>query len=284
MKTPAEVEDEALAMMPDRKGKNPACFADKTCWNCGEVRHINRYCTKPKKVKEHTASRAEAVSCACAKECNSAFGVECASDGNVTLDMASVSDSSISEDSDPDKSVPHSDSTPDTSVGEIFGSMPDLESVSDSSAQDNSMEDGMEVESDPDLTHDLADEVPELEDDINWSAVRAFQRLTLEDEAAFLDDEGANCPRPRVELLDSGCTCHISLYKDDFTVLKDILPRPFQAANKQHFSVTGQGELVVEVPNGANMTNLQLHEVLYLPKVGYTLISVGKLDDLGFNI
>jgi hypothetical protein len=81
--------------------------------------------------------KAEVVGCAHAKECSGAFGVEHVSDDDVTLDMMPVSGSSISKNSNPNKSVPHSDSTPDTSVEETFGSMPDLESVSDSSDQDD---------------------------------------------------------------------------------------------------------------------------------------------------
>ena len=43
------------------------------------------------------------------------------------------------------------------------------------------------------------------------------------------------------------------------------------------------GELVINVPNGAKSSQLRLTEVLYSPEVGYTLISVGRLDEKGFS-
>jgi hypothetical protein len=161
--------------------------------------------------------------------------------------------------------------------------MPALASVSDSSAQDDLSTDDMDMD-DCDLSQDLTNDIPELEDDVDWSAVRTFQTPTLEDEAAALTDVDPSRPGPRIELIDSGCTCHMSPYKEDFTCLKNIPPKPFRAANKQHFCVTGQGQLEIEVPNDANPSTLLLHEVLYSPEVGYTLVSVGKLDDLGFDV
>jgi hypothetical protein len=40
--------------------------------------------------------------------------------------------------------------------------------------------------------------------------------------------------------------------------------------------------MVIDVPIGANFSKLQLTEVLYSPEVGYTLISIEKLDEKGF--
>ena len=39
---------------------------------------------------------------------------------------------------------------------------------------------------------------------------------------------------------------------------------------------------MIDVPNSTNISQLNLTEVLYLPEVGYTLVSVGHLDDKGF--
>jgi hypothetical protein len=47
--------------------------------------------------------------------------------------------------------------------------------------------------------------------------------------------------------------------------------------------VVRKGELIVDVPNGADRSKLQLTEVLYSPEVGYTLVSVGRLDENGFS-
>jgi hypothetical protein len=218
------------------------------------------------------------------EECNEAFGVSDVSDceDTLNLEMASESVSTISDDSRPGESVPYSPSTEDTSVSEDFGSMPGLQTVSDSS---EAFSDQMDVDDGVDLFSDVSDGDllnPEDVEDVDWSTVRAFMELKLDGEAHALEEPV--CVSPRIELLDSGCTCHISPYKDDFVLLKDVPPKPFRAANKQRFCATGEGELTIEMPNGAVPSQLHLSEVLYSPEVGYTLISVGKLDDLGFDI
>lgn len=85
------------------------------------------------------------------------------------------------------------------------------------------------------------------------------------------------------ELYDSGSTRHISPYKEQFESLSPITPKPFTAANKQSFNAIGVGEMIVEVPNGVNVSQLRLTEVLYSPDVGYTLVSIGRLDQLGYS-
>jgi len=85
------------------------------------------------------------------------------------------------------------------------------------------------------------------------------------------------------ELYDSGCMQHISPYLSDFKNFSEIPPKMFHAANKQSFSTTGKGEMIIDIPDGADSSQLCLTEVLYSPKVGYTLISIGKLDDHSFS-
>ena len=89
---------------------------------------------------------------------------------------------------------------------------------------------------------------------------------------------------PVIELYDSGCTRHISPNRAGFTSLVETPPKVFRAANKQNFNATGIGKLTVDIPNGTETSKLHLTEVLYSPEVGYTLISVGKLDDLGYTL
>ena len=57
----------------------------------------------------------------------------------------------------------------------------------------------------------------------------------------------------------------------------------FSAANKQKFNASGKGEMVINVPNGVEISQLRLMEVLYSPEVGYTLVSIGRLDENGFS-
>ncbi|KAJ3884960.1 hypothetical protein GG344DRAFT_34365, partial [Lentinula edodes] len=77
----------------------------------------------------------------------------------------------------------------------------------------------------------------------------------------------------------------ISPYHSDLSCITNIPPKHFRAANKQHFSADKRGELSVDLPNGVDdPSKLHLTEVLYSPEVGYTLISIGKLDEAGFEV
>jgi hypothetical protein len=53
--------------------------------------------------------------------------------------------------------------------------------------------------------------------------------------------------------------------------------------NKESFSTIGKGEVILDLPNGVATSKLHLSEVLYSPEVGYTLISIGRLNDAGFS-
>jgi hypothetical protein len=57
----------------------------------------------------------------------------------------------------------------------------------------------------------------------------------------------------------------------------------FSAANKQKFKASEKGEMVIDVPNGIEVSQLRLTEVLYSPEVGYMLVSIGRLDENGFS-
>lgn len=117
----------------------------------------------------------------------------------------------------------------------------------------------------------------------SWDYVHdALDAVTHEQAAAVITGEVQN-DAPRSELYDSGTTRHITPFRDEMTNFVKIPPRSFSAANKSGFSAVGMGDLVVDVPNGVDTSKLQLTEVLYSPEVGYTLISIGRLDDAGYT-
>jgi len=76
----------------------------------------------------------------------------------------------------------------------------------------------------------------------------------------------------------------MSPYRADFTNFKELPARTFQAANKQRFSAVGSGDLTISLPNGTTRTQLTLHDVVYAPDIGYTLVSVSKLDEIGYGV
>jgi hypothetical protein len=106
---------------------------------------------------------------------------------------------------------------------------------------------------------------------------------TPEHVVAFISANNNTADTSRTKIYDSGCTSHISLYRNNLENFIEILPRSFRAANKQDFNAVGKGEMVIDVPNGADISQLRLTEVLYAPGVGYTLVSVGRLDNNGFS-
>ncbi|PBK64764.1 hypothetical protein ARMSODRAFT_871061, partial [Armillaria solidipes] len=54
----------------------------------------------------------------------------------------------------------------------------------------------------------------------------------------------------RAELYDSGCSQHLSPYRNEFQTYQEIPPKRFTAANNQDFTAVGQGEIWVDVPDG----------------------------------
>ena len=93
-----------------------------------------------------------------------------------------------------------------------------------------------------------------------------------------------NMDLPCAEIYDSGCSRHLTPYHNAFKNFIKISPKSFQAANKQSMSAVDMGEMIINVPDGADVSQLKLIEVLYSPEVGYTLVSVGQLDEKGFEI
>jgi len=109
-------------------------------------------------------------------------------------------------------------------------------------------------------------------------AVEEYENLTGQ---AFVTTK--TIQGPTAELYDSGCANHISPYRNQFENFEKIAPRLFKAANQQTFSAVGKGDLVVNVPDGNTYTKLRLQDVLYSSNVGYTLVSIRRLNEAGFT-
>ena len=103
------------------------------------------------------------------------------------------------------------------------------------------------------------------------------------DELAALVGVG-NVDLPHAEIYDSGCSKHLMPYHDALESFIEIPPKSFPAVNKQNMTAVGMGKMTINVPDGADVSQLKLTEVLYSLEVGYTLVSVGWLDEKGFEI
>jgi hypothetical protein len=122
-----------------------------------------------------------------------------------------------------------------------------------------------------------------LESVVEASREESVEELLDTSGVAFVVAESVQSAG-RAELYDSGCTNHISPYRDLFENFQSITPRHFRAANKQTFSTVGKGDIVIDIPNGKGETQIRLQDVLYSAEVGYTLVSVGRLDEAGFTV
>ena len=124
----------------------------------------------------------------------------------------------------------------------------------------------------------------EVNEDINGSDNEGLGSCNLPEEF-FITTEPPKHGKysfVQAELYGSGCTKHISPYHKNFNNFTQIPLREFLAANKQSFSAIGKGKMVIDIPKDTDVSKLWLKEVLYSPEVGYTLVSICRLDEKGF--
>jgi len=246
------------------------------CWNCGEKGHLRFKCPK---LKGHLDAQKKNGGG------NDSNKKATGSANTMMKDLESDSDGVFAVYCETESEFEGTVSTNPTSISaqSVQDSMPGLASVSATDEEDEDVEsegenDGWfsEVASD---AGDFADAGWESNED---SEVDNGLETALEVLNMFLHGEVAD-DIPRVEIFDSGTTRHISPCRNDFENLTPITPQTLRAANKGSFSAVGVGEMVIDIPNGVDISQLRLTEVLYLPEVGYTLVSIGWLDDEGFS-
>jgi hypothetical protein len=247
-------KDEALTVSPNGKGRNFDRKPKGTCWNCGDKGHYRNKCPKP----AHAHSNKKTDSQKSGGSANAA--VE--SDDEVEAAFFAELDE---EDEMPALLSNYETDTDEEENGtDWFSEMgDDTASVIDDLSQSDV--DGSE----PDSHVSIGDENPNESEDAH--AVQDLDNTKPENTT-------------HIEVYDSGCTRHITPYRQVVTNFKEISPKSFQAANRQSFSAVGTGEMVIHIPNGTTTSQIKLTEVLYSPEVGYTLVSIGRLDQAGFAV
>ena len=85
-----------------------------------------------------------------------------------------------------------------------------------------------------------------------------------------------------IKLFDSGASRHMSPYQDKFINYFPIQKQVLTATDGGTFDAVGKGDMHVVLPNGKSTTKILLKDVLYTPKMGLTLISIGKIDIASF--
>ena len=87
-----------------------------------------------------------------------------------------------------------------------------------------------------------------------------------------------------MEVYDSGASHHMLPYCHKFIKFETIQKRLLTTANGGHFEAVGKGEMHIMMPNGRTKTQILLKDVLYAPKMGVTLVSIGKIDTAGHTV
>ena len=216
------------------------------CWECRSTDHLAAFHKKTGSEKKPTST-------------NTANAAEADSDSEDGV-------FGVLEDSSDDESVPGLLSAEPSDDEEEEGDSEDWFSVTD---------------------EDVFDDVWDLEE----SQALNVEDMVSIDCAAPVDDlenvameiKEGHTPSCQVKLYNSGTMRHISPYCERFENLIDIPDKFFTAANHQKFVTTGVGDMIVEVPNGYDVSKLHLTEVLFSLEVGYTLESIGCLDELGLS-
>jgi hypothetical protein len=241
--------DEAMAASSG-KGKGKPRYPRGVCWNCGETGHYKNKCPKPAADKSTKDPKKVVVPA----KTDSANAVESDSESEAAFLMTYD---------------PGSDEPDDFGDGDWFDEVAMLDS-----GESDWFSEGEVDESIPSVLDTYPLDNSNLSD-FSDAVYIAAETVSPDDRR----DAGV-----RAELYDSGCTKHISPYREDLIDFVDIPPKSFRAANKQSFSATGAGKLIVDLPNRKGRTKLELTNVQYSPDVAYTLVSVGYLDDEGFSV
>ena len=63
-----------------------------------------------------------------------------------------------------------------------------------------------------------------------------------------------------------------------------ILTKLLTTADGGHFEAVEKGDMRIMMPNGKTTTQILLKDVLYAPKMGVTLVSIGKIDTAGYAV
>ena len=301
----AKVKDPGIAdtTLSSEKLKTKGCTRPRkpvgVCWNCRGMGHKQDACSSlkkdkggrdtPKPSQSGTPAGTGAIVLVFIDEIDSIAGVWAAAP---TEDPVPHVHDPWSDD---DNSVPESLSRPDADLPGDCNSLPELQSVSDSSessaddchrgsAYTNTVEPSPPCSEPVPVSVRLAgittwlEELPrpgEHEDDAPVDDTTA---------AAVLPDNIANAVTPSqpIDLYDSGASHHMSPHRQDFALLSEA-KMILNAANQQTFRAEGVGEMVIPVPNppGAD-TRICLKDVLYTPDLRYNLISIRRIDDAGF--
>ena len=86
------------------------------------------------------------------------------------------------------------------------------------------------------------------------------------------------------EIFDSGALRHMSLFRKSFINFEPINTHTIIAVNKHIFHATGMGDVEIQVLNGATMSKIMLHDVLYALDMGLTVVSISHIMKASYKV
>jgi hypothetical protein len=182
------------------------------------------------------------------------------------------------------------------------GSMPSLQTVSDTDWSDDDLpallsisnssdrlNEGEELTGDADAEvfseYDPGENIPDLEE---WSQIDAEgeeEDYTLTFTSVFLAAAATIPNEPEVDLYDSGASRHMTPYCHRLFNYSSIPPKSITAADKGKFEAVGKGDMHIYLPGkGGARTRILVRDVLYAPKLGVALLSVSKITAAGYSV
>ena len=111
-----------------------------------------------------------------------------------------------------------------------------------------------------------------------WAAI---EEVEDEDEPRIPVMAADEAGGVQAELYDSGASHQMSPYCECFTMYQQISPHSITTANNCVFYAIGAGDLLINVPNGAESTKVTLCDVLHAPDMGLTVVSISRIVKSG---
>ena len=85
-------------------------------------------------------------------------------------------------------------------------------------------------------------------------------------------------------IIDSGCTSHITYRRESFSTFREVRSQDVEVGNNQKSAVLGRGTVELSLSVGGKQQRVVLKDVLYVPDLGFQLISVATLDRQGMSV
>lgn len=132
------------------------------------------------------------------------------------------------------------------------------------------------------MGHFIKDCIKRMDELKNSNKIEGGAALAYEEAAASNGQVYVTCHSSGKDewILDSGCTFHMTPCKKYFTEFMEVNGGQVIMGNDFSCKIKGIGKIVLKLENGYVLT---LNKIRYIPSLKRNLISLGTLDDEGFN-